>query len=53
MYAGDIVEIGLSEEIFYNAKHPYTWALLSSSTAWNKGEELYSIKVLQLIYSKR
>ena len=30
MYAGDIVEVGLCEEIFYNAKHPYSWALLSS-----------------------
>ena len=30
MYAGDIVEIGLCEEIFYDARHPYTWALLSS-----------------------
>jgi len=31
MYAGKIVEIGTKEEIFYNPKHPYTWALLSSS----------------------
>ena len=30
MYAGKIVEIGKSHEIFYNPKHPYTWALLSS-----------------------
>lgn len=30
MYAGKIVEYGKSEEIFYNPKHPYTWALLSS-----------------------
>jgi oligopeptide/dipeptide ABC transporter ATP-binding protein len=30
MYAGKIVEYGLSEEIFYQPKHPYTWALLSS-----------------------
>lgn len=30
MYSGDIVEIGKVEEIFYNPKHPYTWALLSS-----------------------
>ena len=44
MYAGDIVEIGLSEEIFYNAKHPYTWALLSSLPQLGiKGQELYSI----------
>ena len=24
MYAGDIIEIGTCDEIFYNAKHPYT-----------------------------
>lgn len=30
MYAGKVVEIGTAEEIFYNPKHPYTWALLSS-----------------------
>jgi oligopeptide transport system ATP-binding protein len=45
MYAGDIIEIGTSEEIFYNAKHPYTWALLSSLPQLGiKGEPLYSIK---------
>lgn len=30
MYAGQIVEEGLADEIFYNPKHPYTWGLLSS-----------------------
>mgnify|MGYP002626668798 CR=1 FL=1 len=30
MYAGDIVEIGTCDEVFYDPKHPYTWALLSS-----------------------
>ena len=30
MYAGKIVEQGLTEEIFTNPLHPYTWALLSS-----------------------
>ena len=30
MYAGKIVEYGNVDEIFYNSKHPYTWALLSS-----------------------
>ena len=44
MYAGDIVEIGLCEEVFYHAKHPYTWALLSSLPQLGvKGEPLYSI----------
>ena len=45
MYAGDIVEIGQSEEIFFNAKHPYTWALLSSLPQLGERKaELLSIK---------
>lgn len=45
MYAGDIVEIGMCEEVFYNPRHPYTWALLSSLPQLGvKGESLYSIK---------
>ncbi|MDR1621054.1 MAG: ABC transporter ATP-binding protein, partial [Synergistaceae bacterium] len=28
MYAGKIVEIGTTEEIFYDPRHPYTWGLL-------------------------
>ena len=44
MYAGDIVEIGTSEDIFYDASHPYTWALLSSLPQVGiKGENLFSI----------
>lgn len=30
MYAGKIQEIGENNEIFYDPKHPYTWALLGS-----------------------
>ncbi|MBU5255957.1 ABC transporter ATP-binding protein [Tissierella praeacuta] len=45
MYAGDIIEIGQCEEVFYNAQHPYTWALLSSLPQLGvKGEPLFSIK---------
>jgi oligopeptide transport system ATP-binding protein len=45
MYAGDIVELGLSEEVFYDPRHPYTWALLSSLPQLGvKGEPLYAIK---------
>lgn len=45
MYAGDIVEIGTCEEVFYNPQHPYTWALLSSLPQLGvKGQELFSIK---------
>jgi len=45
MYAGDIIEVGKTHEVFFNGKHPYTWALLSSLPQLGaKGEELYSIK---------
>ena len=45
MYAGDIIEIGTSADIFYDPKHPYTWALLSSLPQIGvKGEELFSIQ---------
>ena len=45
MYAGDIIELGSSEEVFFDPKHPYTWALLSSLPQLGiKGEALYSIK---------
>lgn len=44
MYAGDIVEIGTAEDIFYDARHPYTWALLSSMPQVGvKGTDLFSI----------
>ena len=43
MYAGKIVEYGTSEDIFYNPKHPYTWALLSSVPDLDTKEKLLSI----------
>ena len=30
MYAGKIVEVGSNEDIFYDPRHPYTWALMNS-----------------------
>ncbi len=39
MYAGKIVEIGTAEEIYYDPRHPYTWGLLQSLPALNKGKE--------------
>ena len=33
MYAGGIVEVGTCEEVFYDPRHPYTWALLSLAAA--------------------
>lgn len=45
MYAGDIIEIGTCEEVFYNPQHPYTWALLSSLPQLGiKGKPLNTIK---------
>ena len=44
LYAGQIVEIGTVEEIFYAPRHPYTWALLSSLPQLSeKGTDLFSI----------
>ena len=44
MYAGDIVEIGTADEIYYDPRHPYTWALLSSMPQMGvKGENLFNI----------
>ena len=44
MYAGDIIEVGGVNEIFYDPRHPYTWALLSSLPQLGiKGQDLYSI----------
>ncbi len=44
MYGGQIIEYGTVEEIFYDPRHPYTWALLSSLPQLGvKGEDLYYI----------
>ena len=44
MYAGKIVEIGTSEEIYYDPRHPYTWGLMRALPAFSKGSEtLYTI----------
>ena len=44
MYAGQIVEYGDVEEVFYDPRHPYTWALLSSLPQLAKRDTvLYSI----------
>jgi oligopeptide transport system ATP-binding protein len=45
LYAGQIVEIGKVEEIFYEPHHPYTWALLSSLPQLaEKGSKLFYIE---------
>lgn len=44
MYAGEIIEEGTTEEIFYEARHPYTWALLNSIPSMtNRGKRLHSL----------
>ena len=44
MYAGDIVEICTADDIYYDPRHPYTWALLSSMPQMGvKGEDLFNI----------
>ena len=44
MYAGQIVELGKVEEVFFDPRHPYTWALLSSLPQLaQKNTVLYSI----------
>lgn len=45
MYAGQIVEYGDVNEIFYNPKHPYTWGLLGSMPDLDSDskEDLYTI----------
>ena len=30
LYGGQVIELGTCEEVFYDPRHPYTWALLSS-----------------------
>lgn len=43
MYAGKIVEYGTVDDIFYDPRHPYTWALLSSMPDLDTKEKLMSI----------
>ena len=43
MYAGKIVEYGTAEDVFYEAAHPYTWALLSSMPDLDTNEKLEAI----------
>ena len=43
MYAGKIVEYGQTDEVFFDPRHPYTWALLSSIPDVDSKEKLESI----------
>lgn len=46
MYSGKIMEKGTSDEIFYEHKHPYTWALLNAAPNLELGhkQQLMSIE---------
>ncbi len=44
LYAGQVIELGKVEEVFYDPRHPYTWALLSSLPQLaQRNTQLYSI----------
>ncbi len=44
LYAGQVIELGTVEDVFYDPRHPYTWALLSSLPQLaQRNTELYSI----------
>lgn len=44
LYAGQIIETGTVEEVFYDPRHPYTWVLLSSlPQLMERNMKLYSI----------
>ena len=43
MYAGKIVEYGTADDVFYDPRHPYTWALLSSMPDLDTEEKLEAI----------
>ncbi|QUH28604.1 ABC transporter ATP-binding protein [Vallitalea guaymasensis] len=43
MYAGKMVEVGTSDEVFYDPRHPYTWGLIGSMPDLETEGELYAI----------
>ena len=44
MYGGQIIEIGMANDVFFHPLHPYTWALLSALPQLGvKGEKLPAI----------
>ena len=48
MYGGQIIEYGTVEEVFFDPRHPYTWALLSSCPSWASRERICSISRARL-----
>jgi oligopeptide transport system ATP-binding protein len=43
MYAGQIIELGDVNDIYYDSRHPYTWALLSAMPDLDTDEKLFAI----------
>lgn len=43
MYAGQIVEMGKVQEVFYDPRHPYTWGLFAALPQAQTRERLFSI----------
>ena len=43
MYAGKIIEYGTADDVFYDPRHPYTWALLSAMPDLDTKEKLDAI----------
>ena len=44
LYGGQVIELGTCEDVFYDPRHPYTWALLSSLPQLaQRNTKLYSI----------
>lgn len=43
MYAGKIAEYGTADDVFYDPRHPYTWALLSSMPDLDTKDKLDAI----------
>ncbi len=44
MYGGEVVELGSTEEVFSNPKHPYTYALLKAIPTLNRNKKPYILK---------
>ncbi len=45
MYAGEMVEQGTVEDIFYNPQHPYTWGLLNSVPRLDSDEKRQLVSI--------
>jgi peptide/nickel transport system ATP-binding protein len=44
LYTGRVVEMGASDDVIRNPRHPYTWGLMSSQPALNSARDLRGIR---------